>query len=156
MPRLIAVDDDPLLGRDELGPTTSGAHQGCCRKRQLLLAIIGTVLAVGALTGVLVGVITANNNACPTASDAGCGPHGRCELINGKPACFCAGGWAGDDCTRGTGCDDEPCKNGATCTASGGNHSCACAVFEDGPPYGTAGQFDSYVLARFWNATLPW
>jgi ribonuclease I len=29
-------------------------------------------------------------------------------------------------------------------------------VFEDGPPYGTAGQFDSYVLARFWNATLPW
>jgi hypothetical protein len=25
-----------------------------------------------------------------------------------------------------TGCDSEPCLNGATCTASGGNHACAC------------------------------
>jgi hypothetical protein len=28
--------------------------------------------------------------------------------------------------TKSTGCDDQPCKNGATCTASGGTHSCAC------------------------------
>ena len=46
MPRPIAVDDDPLLGRDEPGPITAGAHQGCCRKRQQLLAIIGTVLVL--------------------------------------------------------------------------------------------------------------
>ena len=43
MPRLIAVDDGPLLGRDELGPTV-GVHHGCCRKWRLLLAI-GVLLA---------------------------------------------------------------------------------------------------------------
>jgi hypothetical protein len=131
MPHPIAVGDDLLLGRDELGPTTAGSHQGCCRKWQLLVAI-GILLAAGAL-GALVGVMAERKqpHSCTAAGDVECGSHGFCRLVDGVPACFCAGGWKGVDCSDSTGCDftagSSPCKNGATCTASGGNHNCACA-----------------------------
>ena len=58
-------------------------------------------------------------------------PHGPVPFVgimaSGNYTCTCNPGWRNENCSVGTGCDAQPCKNGATCTASGGNYHCACA-----------------------------
>jgi hypothetical protein len=44
----------------------------------------------------------------------------------GSHTCACKNGWKGTNCGQPTGCDDNPCKHGADCTATGGRHTCTC------------------------------
>ena len=93
-----------------------------------------------------------DDHACvkgtPTSCDAGCAavflPFWRdCQrvltseglstvvaLCEAAPAyqCICADGWSGvESCDHPTGCDfGNPCKNGGTCVADGGDLHCEC------------------------------
>eukprot|EP01047_Picozoa_sp_COSAG01_P019743 COSAG01_NODE_1108_length_11662_cov_189.275534_1_plen_353_part_00 len=119
--------------------------------------VVGGIALLGVSGGALVeqGVFARHKSSACAAADstAECGAHGHCELTDGGEAsCFCAGGWYGNNCPRymgktrrplgtdgnchcpsPTGCDTDPCKNGATCTAKEGGctpsaHTCYTCV----------------------------
>ena len=83
----INANGDPLLGRDGLGRTTAGAHQGsalqqCCRGWQPLVAIGTLLLAAGALVFNQVMIEQKlTRDACPATSDAECAPPSSSMVI---------------------------------------------------------------------------
>eukprot|EP01047_Picozoa_sp_COSAG01_P026644 COSAG01_NODE_1724_length_9382_cov_6.435743_1_plen_434_part_00 len=121
---------DGVAGQHVVAAALAAAGRRQKRRRRLVAnAVLAAIFLVAAIALIFTWVHGVTEDGCRSRQSIrlGCAPNGRCELRGGKPACLCASGWAGDDCARGTGCDDEPCQNGATCTASGGHQSCACA-----------------------------
>eukprot|EP01047_Picozoa_sp_COSAG01_P058125 COSAG01_NODE_6807_length_3488_cov_18.608865_1_plen_539_part_00 len=138
MSRLIAVDNDPLLGRDELGPITAGAHQGCCRKKWQLLGAIGTLLllAVGALVGVMVArkQQSGTNSTCDGSPCNIKDVNATCTASGASYTCHCSDSYFGPQCTE-PGCESNPCQHGGTCVVlpDGHGHICHCAHGWEGP-----------------------
>ncbi|XP_078616426.1 ZP domain-containing protein-like isoform X2 [Branchiostoma floridae x Branchiostoma japonicum] len=69
---------------------------------------------------------------CSNCASASCNSNGACVTSPspgpGNFTCSCAVGWTGEFCQDVDECELEACRNGATCTNTGGGYTCSCPV----------------------------